>query len=204
MVILTETRSETYVTEVKEWKILNSGHEIKERPNGGVAFMVKKDMKVSFNPISNRLVTLLLQLGNKHLALLGCYAPTESNANSQAKEVFYQQLVTIYKELTKRSQNIMVYEDFNCCIGFDAKEIGGKCVDPKTDHTETPENGLRLLSDCVELDLKIANTFFEKPERKRLTCNHPTGNGAMMDLLSIRSSPDMIITDIRVSRPTTT
>lgn len=61
-------------------------HDQNERPYGGVAFAVKKDLKVSFDPIPSRCATLQLKLGNKHLEFLGCSAPIQSNADGQVKK----------------------------------------------------------------------------------------------------------------------
>lgn len=60
IIVSTETRSETYTSEMKEWKIMNFLHNSNEKPNGGAAFVMKKNLKVSSDSIPNKCATLQL------------------------------------------------------------------------------------------------------------------------------------------------
>lgn len=81
---------------------MSSGYEQTEKLIEVVEFVVKKDLKVSFDLVTNRCAILQLQLGDKYLGLIGCHAPTKSNPDDQAKEIFCQQLAKTYKIVPKR------------------------------------------------------------------------------------------------------
>lgn len=69
-VVLTETRTESCAREIDGQKFMSSGYDLNARPNGGLALLVGADMKIDFNPISNRATTLALHLGEERIGLL--------------------------------------------------------------------------------------------------------------------------------------
>ncbi|KAM3180149.1 hypothetical protein ACTXT7_016871, partial [Hymenolepis weldensis] len=48
---------------------------------------------------------------------------------------------------------------------------------------ETYENRIRLLGFCQQHNSMMLNTFFDKKNSRRLTLYHPSGEGAMIDLI---------------------
>lgn len=101
--------------------MLNSGHKINARPNGGVAFVARLDLKLDFCPISNRFATLTLQLGVVRLALIGCHAPAECPGDNGNSENCYRRLAKIYINLSSQCQHIIILGDLDCRIRMDAK-----------------------------------------------------------------------------------
>lgn len=89
IVVLTETGSETYVTEMKEWKLMNSGNGSSDKPSGELAFIVKNRKKAS------------IQINSRHSK----YNWLRNSSNSwdavpQPRQ--YQQLMTVHKNMTKK------------------------------------------------------------------------------------------------------
>lgn len=70
---------------------------------------------------------------------------------------------------------------------------------PFVDEVETSENGLKILSLYQEFGLSVVNSFFEKTDHRRLTRYHPTGKGAVFDLILMKRSQNIQITDTRAS-----
>ena len=71
IVALTETRMKSCSLTIDNYAFFISGHNESSRPNGGVAFLVRKNIKAEFNPVSNRLATLTLQIRGVNVGLMG-------------------------------------------------------------------------------------------------------------------------------------
>ena len=202
--VITETRSKSVDVVLPNGTVyLNSGHEVNARPNGGVGFMVtSKDVTVvEFIGYSNRIASIRLEVQGTQIVVIGCYAPTESSEITRQKEEFYKSLSGITNNLKAQNKNVIVLGDFNCRLGRDAQVLGGRVIGNFTDSTsETSENGLRVIDYCRENGLYVANTYIQKADRRRLTWYHPTGVGAVLDLVLAPRNRHCLITDVRASR----
>ena len=96
IVALTETRMKSCSLHRDNCAFFSSGRRESSRPNGGVAFLIKKNLEAELNPFSNRLATLTLQIEGLNVGLTGCYAPTEFTGDTMVKESFYKLVAKTY------------------------------------------------------------------------------------------------------------
>lgn len=97
-------------------------------------------------------MTLRIQLvKNQHAFIIIAYAPT-LNSDDKVKETFYAQLDEI---ILLGDFNAQVGKDHLLCSGTIGKEGVGK----------VNENGILLLTKCVEHNLGITNILFRQKNR---------------------------------------
>lgn len=85
LLLLSSLKSEPNpLREIEGWKCLSSGHDLNARLNGGVAFLVRADMKVGCNSMSSRIAYLALQPGVEHYWFPGKLCPHWSQRKQQS------------------------------------------------------------------------------------------------------------------------
>ena len=145
-----------------------------ERRSSGVGFAIKSDLAKSLSSlpqgVSDRIMTLTLNLGNnKSATLISCYAPT-MYATHQEIDSFYDQLRSVISKVSF-SDKLVLMGDFNARVGTDYHTWGG--VLGHNGLGKMNSNGLRLLSLCREFDLTITNTLFQQSNKHKTTWMHP-------------------------------
>lgn len=153
-------------------KMLYSGN--KNEHIHGVGLLLNKEANktfISWEPISERLLTARFNTRFTKLTIIQCYAPTNSNPK-ECKDEFYHHLQQTIDTIPKHDMIIMM-GDFNAQIsesrnGFE-ETIGpfgsGKLTD----------NGERLLHLCLTNEMKIMNTFFKHKRIHKTTWTSPDG-----------------------------
>ena len=122
--------------------------------------------------INDRLMTLRFLLsGKRHAPIVGAYAPTMTNPG-EVKDKFYDDgfcdfcstrtdKLILPGQTNSSSFNARVGTDHQTWEGVIGSEGVGKC------------NGLLLLRKCAEHELRITNTVFRLPTRRKTSWMHP-------------------------------
>lgn len=165
----------------------------------GVGFAVKnelvKDMDNLPVGISERLMTLQINIGkNRKATLVSAYAPTLM-ADQEDKEQFYSALDDAVLQIPA-ADKVVVLGDFNARVGTDSetwKDVIGKDGVGKVN-----ANGLMLLTKCAELGLVITNTLFRQNNRRKTSWRHPrSGHWHLIDYIITRRRD---IADVRITK----
>jgi hypothetical protein len=124
--------------------------------------------------------------GNPKLVVTVAYAPTEM-ADTDDKDEFYKTLRNHTSDNVKRHDVHLVIGDFNARLGKDSHEEAPRVVGPHLLHDVTNNNGERLLSYCLESNLRHAQSRFPHPKSRLWTWTHPAGSHAQLDHILISS-----------------
>ena len=174
---LSETRLAgiSQLTEVEGgYEFYWSGKSEAEPRQSGVGFAIKSDLARTLpslpKGISDRIMTLTLELGNDTRAvLISCYAPT-LGSSEQEKDNFYNQLRNVISGIRYKDK-IFLMGDFNARVGNDVQSWEGVLGHHGIGSMNS--NGLRLLSFCKDFDLCITNTIFQQKDCFKTTWMHP-------------------------------
>lgn len=98
--------------EINKWRFFNSEHQENSRFQDRM--VVRAVMMGNFNTILNWFATLALQLGD---VIIVCYALTETNKDSWAKESFDILIARTSKALSTHCKQIITLDGFNCYLG---------------------------------------------------------------------------------------
>lgn len=177
------------------WK----GRDAKDHRLYGVGFAVKNELVKHMDHlpvgISDRLMTLQLNIGkNRKATLISAYAPTLM-AEQEDKELFYSALDDTVSRIP-RADKVVLLGDFNARVGTDSttwKDIIGK-----DGIGNMNDNGLMLLTKCAELNLVITNTLFRQKNRRKTTWRHPrSGHWHLIDYIITRQRD---LADVRITK----
>lgn len=120
--------------------------------------------------ISERLMKIRLPLSkNRHATIISAYAPTLASAE-ETIEQFYSDLSAVLHSVPANDKLILL-GDFNARVGQDHARWEG--VLGKHGVGKMNNNGLLLLSKCVEFELTITNTNFRLANKYKTTWMHP-------------------------------
>lgn len=146
--------------------------------HAGVAIMIRtrllKYTKI-VQPISGRLMYLILKAEGGNLAIINAYAPT-AMAPTEKKDMFYENL---NRAINESGQIRIIGGDFNARIynlNEEEKEYIGNNVIYRAEGyvqncmtKESKENRDKFLNTLKTHNLAAANTLQEKPQHKRVT-----------------------------------
>jgi len=145
--------------------VLYSGGDRHER---GVGVLISKEAAksmISWEPVSDRIMTLRLRTRFTCATIIQAYAPTDG-APDMDKDIFYNQLGAVMDSIPSYDLKI-VMGDFNAQIGRDT--TGKEALGERTD------NGERLLSLCSSNSLKIGGSMFAHKRIHKGTWQSPGG-----------------------------
>ena len=143
---------------------------------GGVAVILNKqwgDSLLSYNPVSDRIMTVRVQASRWNLTLIQVYAPT-NQATELEKDTFYQELEDVYEGCPKQGI-VLVRGNFNAKIGERAP-IGKYSMGVRNDNGDrliqfAQANGL-CACQCVceaareeAVNLAVARRCLQKSDR---------------------------------------
>ena len=114
---------------------------------------------MTFNPLSERLLKVRLQLESTYMSIIAVYAPTEVDVAIEA-EHFYEKLQALVAA-TNQKDVIITFEDFNARVRpstTPSRLHGPHNPDKKN------QNGTRLVDLCNQNALVITNMIF--PDKK--------------------------------------
>ncbi|CAG4951769.1 unnamed protein product [Colias eurytheme] len=138
----------------------------------GIGFLVKKSSNTKvqeFQPISDRVAILHVDIYDTSFSLIQVYAPTESCSETELKN-FYNDLEIA---MEKCSNKIILMGDMNAKIGqtYSYEHL----VMGSFGYGKRNKRGQMFINFCLRYKLKIVNTLFKKPERLRWTWLAPNG-----------------------------
>ena len=159
------------------------------RGHRGTGFFIKNSITnkvIAVKGITERISLVKLEIEKEaNLCIIQVYAPT-MEADERDVEEFYRILdETIQKE--KEHHNIIM-GDWNAKIG---KGVGMDGVYGPYGIGENNENGERLIEFAASHNLKIANTFFNKKEKRKWTWMSP-------DSKTKNETDHLLINDTRI------
>ena len=162
------------------------------RAKRGVAIIVAErwaDCVRSWRCVSERCVTVRLNVAGVWLTLVQVYAPTD-DTDSVAKDEFYAEVQEVMNRVP-RGDRIIVMGDFNARVGKNVKVWKGVIGE----HGEDVENdsGRRLLGFSAENEMKIMNTHFGHKRIHKFTWS-------CLDYFLVRSDQRRYVHDVRVIR----
>ena len=139
----------------------------------GVGFAIRtallRSMPVLPVEINEHLMKLHIPLSKiRYLTIISDYAPTLTNPDD-AKEQFYEQFDQVIRS-TPPSDKLVILGDFNARVGRDYSSWEG--VLGRHGVGKINDNGLVLLSKCVEHSLCITNTLFRMADKYKTTWMH--------------------------------
>ena len=162
---------------------------------GGVGVLVKEELcekVVETHRRSDRVISLVLAFGESILRVVGAYAP-QSGRPEVEKENFYGELA---EEWGRGSENetILGLGDFNGHVG--KAKTGFEGVHGGYGMGERNVEGRRLLEFCDEKNLCVANTWFQKEERRKVTFS-AGGNKTEIDFVLIGNEKRKMLKDVK-------
>ena len=155
------------VLRIDDHTVYYSGND---KHSHGVGFILSKQMSTKIMAtlaVSDRVLLIKLKGTHQNLALIQVYAPT-SAADEETMEKFYDDIDSAMKQC-RHNDCVLVLGDFNAKVGSDTH--GG--ITGNWGLGATNERGEALTEWCIQKDLCIANTFFEKKPEKLWTWCSP-------------------------------
>ena len=143
----------------------------------GVAVAVSDrltQMVVEAVPINERIMRLRVKHSLGVISVVSVYAPTEVSSPSD-KDTFYAQLESVL-DGCPRGDTLLVMGDFNASTGADRRGYEA-CIGPHGSGNRG-QNGTRLLDLATGRGLRVAGSWFQRPERHRWTWYSNTGGVA--------------------------
>ncbi|XP_072048767.1 craniofacial development protein 2-like [Amphiura filiformis] len=154
----------------KNTKILFSGKPSGKKENGVAIILKGAACKAfaSYNPISDRVITVRLLAKPKPITNLQAYAPTTSHDDASIEE-FYEQMQSVLDKI-KKGDVCVVMGDMNAKVGEGEDK---KCGIGKFGLGDRNERGDRLAEFCCANNLAIMNTCFKHHKRNLDTWKSP-------------------------------
>lgn len=160
-------------TSTKNYQIYYSGNE-QGRFQKGLAIAVRNGIDsavISFEAVNDRMCMIRVKGKFKNMCIISFYAPTE-DADDEDKDSFYETLEALCNNIPSYDMKILL-RDANAKVG---KELIWKTIAGKESlHNDSNNNGIRLLSLALSLNLRLMSTRFPRKNIHKITWNSPTG-----------------------------
>ena len=177
----------------RRYKLWWSGNEI---GLGGVGILVKEEIcekVVEIRRRSDRVMTTVLMFEEQMIRIVCAYGP-QSGRNMEEKIQFYDQLACEW-ELGSSSEMILGLGDFNGHVG---KQIDGfEGVHGGNGLGLRNVEGRLLLEFCDARELCVANTWYKKKEKNKITFRSG-GNESEIDFIVVRKQERKFLKDVKV------
>ncbi|XP_073848775.1 uncharacterized protein [Musca autumnalis] len=134
-----------------------SCHDVKHE--FGCGFVVSRRLKhlvSSFTPVNERLAAIRIKAKFFNISFICAHAPTEEK-DEQTKDVFYERLEETYDRCPAHDIKIIL-GDFNAKIG--KENIFDPTVGKFSLHSETSDNGMRLIDFAAAKNMVVSSTRF--------------------------------------------
>ena len=141
---------------------------------GGVGFLISPRVRkslLSVEKVSSRISVIHIN-GNPRLSVVSCYSPTNCSLDAE-KDDFYNTLSRAIDKVPPHNM-LAVCGDFNAKLSNNSRF---------THHTETNDNGERLLDLCDEHQLIVTNTRFQKNLNRLWTYEDPKKQRHQIDYI---------------------
>ncbi|XP_044573412.1 uncharacterized protein LOC123257656 [Drosophila ananassae] len=166
----------------------------------GVGIYVSKQYKqtlISWNPVSDRIITARFRCNSRHITIVQCYAPTE-DASDDFKDDFYNALTSSLTK-SKRGAIKILMGDFNAKLG--PNNNGLEPIMGRHGVGTRSNNGDRLADLCQTFQLVIGGTVFPHKEVHKYTWTSPSGHTRnQIDHLCISRKWRHSLSDVRNRR----
>lgn len=109
-----------------------------------------------------RIISATMKVKGMIIAVLDVYTPTDSTKSVTAKSVFYSALSKAKPEVDDNPKyKSIILSDLNATISSHSKETDtwNSILGHNSDRVETNDNGERLLTWCLENQMKTMNTI---------------------------------------------
>lgn len=183
---------------IKDYQLYYSGNDI-GRMQRGVAIAIRKRLDsavVSFEAINDRMCMMRLKGRFKNLSIVCFYAPTEDAEDE--KDLFYETLEQLWSRIPGHDVKILL-GDANAKIG--KEEVWNSVAGKESIHTDSNNNGLRLLNLAVASNMKVVSTSFPRKDIHKVTWISPSGlTSNQIDHVLIDSRHRSNITNVRTIR----
>ncbi|XP_025406282.1 uncharacterized protein LOC112680412 [Sipha flava] len=139
-----------------------------------------------FEPISDRICYIEFKCKWFNIVIVNCYAPTEDKSE-EVKNAFYDELDRVCDGLSSGKPKIII-GDFNAKVG--RERIYRPTIGINSLHSESNENGNKLISFAVARNMVISSTMFPHKNIHKQTWISPCGR--------IKNQIDHIVVDRRI------
>ena len=157
-----------------------SGHDTNHAHGVGIVLSRRAAASLlSWNPVSNRIISARLQGPQAKTTIIQAYAPTE-DADDADKDSFYEELA-IELRRTPRHDFVILAGDFNAQIGPERQGFE-HLIGPYGAAMATNENGTRLLTLCAAHGLAVENTYFSHKRIHKATWKAPGPQGVRNEI----------------------
>lgn len=140
----------------------------------GVGFAVKGKARFCINrwvPINERICMLRIKAKFYYISIICAHAPTLDSDESE-KDNFYDQLERTYDTIPAYDMKI-VLGDYNAKVGQEQQFFG--TIGKHSLHTDTNDNGMRLITFAASRNMVISSTNFPHPNIHKHTWKSPDG-----------------------------
>ena len=152
---------------------------------------------ISWEPISDQIVTARFYGKHCKFTVIQIYAPTNTS-NDNEKEAFYEQLQEVFNNIPSHDLVILM-GDFNSQLSSD--RTGYESIKGPFGRGELTDNGERMLEFCVRNEIKIMNTYFRHKNIHKTTWTSPDGQTHNeIDYICISRRWSSSVTDVRAKR----
>ena len=163
---------------------------------GGVGILVKEEISgnaVEVRRKSDKVMAIVLTLGREVMRIICAYGPQSGRPDAE-KVRFYDETGSEW-DLGSSSEIIVSLGDFNGHVGKYAEGFegvhGGNGVGKRN------AEGRRLLEFCDERELCVANTWFKKTDKRKITYS-ASGCGTEIDFVLVEEKYRKYIRDFKV------
>ena len=168
-----ETSSEGYTY---YWSGMADGTRLR-----GVAVAISSRLASAVDEVTavdERIMRVRLKHTMGFMSLVAVYAPTEVS-ETEEKEVFYAKLESILDQCPRRDV-LVVLGDFNAVTGTDRAGYE-KCIGPHGSGTRNTNSSL-FLNLARSRKLRVAGSWFQRSEHRRLTWYSEAGRGVAKEI----------------------
>ena len=182
----------------------------------GCGFAIRGQMRdkvIRWNPVNERMCSIRIKGIFNNYSLICVHAPTDVEKDTNAKDIFYDQLDRVYESCPKYDTKIIL-GDLNAQIGCEkvyegtvgranlrAKKKTETRRFLKASDIESTDNGIRFISFAASKNMIISSTFFRRKEIHKATWIAPDGvSMTQIDHVAIDKRHASSILDVRTMR----
>ena len=195
--------SETWRGDKAEFFEMSDGHTFVgsggEAGKRGVGIMIDARWKkfiASFNAISSRVCEVQIVSKFWKAQICSVYFPHGGYSDPHVQEM-YTTLQNIRKRVNQRKSIFIVGGDFNARVGI-RSDLDSETVIGAHGYGEENDRGLWLKNFCALENLSISNTYFPKPDSKKVTYTSPQKKQKQLDYILVASSTMKMVHDAGV------